>query len=119
MQQDGVLSARVLSRLNGHMAEPLVIQTLKDKRAEILGRIQACEAQIAAAKHVLAHVNATIRLFTEPERQRARYMGKRPLSTRRQAAFGSACRSVFHVHGSKSSNRLGSWRRMRRRISAR
>ncbi|MEO1723605.1 MAG: hypothetical protein AAFR84_14510 [Pseudomonadota bacterium] len=56
------------------MAEPLVIQTLKDKRAEILGRIQAYEAQIAAAKHDLAHVNATIRLFTEPEKQRARYM---------------------------------------------
>jgi hypothetical protein len=56
------------------MAEPLTIQTLKDKRAEILGRIQAYEAQIAAAKHALAHVNATIRLFMEPERQRTRYM---------------------------------------------
>ena len=67
-------SARLESRLNGGMAEPLVIQTLKDKRAEILGRIQAYEAQIAAAKHDLAHVNATIRLFTEPEKQRACYM---------------------------------------------
>ncbi|MEO0956892.1 MAG: hypothetical protein AAFY66_00195, partial [Pseudomonadota bacterium] len=56
------------------MAEPLVIQTLKDKRAEILWRIRAYEAQITAAKHDLAHVNATIRLFTEPEKQRARYM---------------------------------------------
>ena len=59
---------------NGRMAEPLVIQTLKDKRAEILGRIAAYEAQIAAARHDLAHVNATIQLFTEPEKQRARYM---------------------------------------------
>ena len=56
------------------MAEPLVIQTLKDKRAEILGRIAAYEAQIAAARHDLAHVNATIQLFMEPEKQRARYM---------------------------------------------
>jgi hypothetical protein len=56
------------------MGEPLVIQTLKDKRAEILGRISAYEAQIAQAKHDLAHVNATIQLFTEPEKQRARYM---------------------------------------------
>lgn len=56
------------------MGEPLVIQTLKDKRAEILGRISAYEAQIAQARHDLAHVNATIRLFTEPEKQRARYM---------------------------------------------
>ena len=56
------------------MGEPLVIQTLKDKRAEILGRISAYEAQIAQAKHDLAHVNATIRLFTEPEKQRARHM---------------------------------------------
>jgi hypothetical protein len=32
------------------------------------------EAQIAQAKHDLAHVNATIELFAAPERQRARYM---------------------------------------------
>ncbi|PZQ83062.1 MAG: hypothetical protein DI549_09250 [Ancylobacter novellus] len=56
------------------MAELLVIQTLTEKRAEILGRIRTYEAQIAQAKHDLAHVNATIELFTAPERQRARYM---------------------------------------------
>ena len=56
------------------MSGALVIQSLKDKRAEIHGRITACEAQIAQARHDLAHVNATIRLFTEPEHQRARYM---------------------------------------------
>ena len=56
------------------MSEPLVIQTLTQKRAEILGRIKAHEAQIAQAKHDLAHVNATIELFAAPERQRARYM---------------------------------------------
>lgn len=56
------------------MSEPLVIQTLTQKRAEILGRIKAYEAQIAQAKHDLAHVNATIELFVAPERQRARYM---------------------------------------------
>jgi hypothetical protein len=56
------------------MPDPLVVQTLSEKRAEILGRIAAYEAQIAQAKHDLAHVNATIRLFTEPEKQRARYL---------------------------------------------
>lgn len=56
------------------MPEPLIIQTLKDKHAEIHGRIAAYEAQIAQARHDLAHINATIRLFTDPEEQRARYM---------------------------------------------
>ena len=56
------------------MAEPLVIQSLKDKRGEIHGRIAAYQAQIAQAKHDLAHINASIRLFTDPEHQRARYM---------------------------------------------
>jgi hypothetical protein len=69
-----VCSARLAELFNGRMGELLVIQSLKEKRAEILGRVAAYEAQIAAAKHDLAHVNATIRLFTEPEKQRARYM---------------------------------------------
>ena len=56
------------------MAELLVIQSLKDKRAEILRRVAAYQAQIAQAKHDLAHINAAIRLFTDPEHQRARYM---------------------------------------------
>ena len=56
------------------VSDPLIIQTLQSKRAEILGRIKAYEAQIARAKHDLAHVNATIELFAAPERQRARYI---------------------------------------------
>ena len=48
------------------MSEPLVIQTLTQKRAEILGRIRAYEAQIAQAKHDLAHLNATMELFAAP-----------------------------------------------------
>jgi hypothetical protein len=56
------------------MADPLVVQSLRDMRAEILGRIAAYEEQIARAKHDLAHLNATMRLFTEPEKQRARYL---------------------------------------------
>lgn len=58
----------------GGMSEPLIVQTLKQKRAEILGQIKAYESQIAHAKHDLAHVNATIELFAAPERQRARYI---------------------------------------------
>lgn len=61
-------------RCNHGMNEPLIVQTLKQKRAEILGQIKAYEAQIAHAKHDLAHVNATIELFAAPERQRARYI---------------------------------------------
>ena len=56
------------------MADPLVIQSLNMMHAEILGRIAAYEVQIAQAKHDLAHVNATLRLFSEPEKQRARYL---------------------------------------------
>lgn len=56
------------------MSEPLVIKALKDKRAEIHGRISAYQAQIAQAKHDLAHLNASIQLFTEVENQRARYV---------------------------------------------
>ena len=56
------------------MPEPLIVQTLTEKRAEILGQIKAYEAQIAHAKHDLAHVNATIELFASPESRRARYV---------------------------------------------
>ncbi|WP_112323731.1 hypothetical protein [Oceanibium sediminis] len=42
--------------------------------AEFLGQIKAYEAQIAAGKQDLAHVNATVELFAAPERQRARYI---------------------------------------------
>ncbi|WP_120633663.1 hypothetical protein [Ruegeria sp. EL01] len=56
------------------MSKPLIVHTLTEKRAEILGQIKAYEAQIAHAKHDLAHVNATIELFAAPERQRARYI---------------------------------------------
>lgn len=51
-----------------------MIKALKDKRAEIHGRISAYQAQIAQAKHDLAHLNASIQLFTEVENQRARYV---------------------------------------------
>ncbi|HEX2526449.1 MAG TPA: hypothetical protein VHL31_09145 [Geminicoccus sp.] len=56
------------------MSEPLVIQSLKEKRAEIHGRIVAYQAQIAQAQHDLAHINAAIRLFTDPDHQRVRYL---------------------------------------------
>jgi hypothetical protein len=43
----------------------------------------------------------------------------RPLNTRRQAAFGAASRFAVHVQGSSSSRCLGSWLRMRPRMSLR
>ena len=72
--QLGGCSGTLDHRLIDGMADPLVVQSLRDMRAEILGRIAAYEAQIAQAKHDLAHLNATLRLFTEPEKQRARYL---------------------------------------------
>jgi hypothetical protein len=47
------------------MEEPLIIKALGDKRAKIHGQIATYEAQIAQAKHDLAHVNATIRMFPD------------------------------------------------------
>ncbi len=54
------------------MADPLVVQSPRELRAETLGRIAAHEAQIARARHDLAHLTAALRLFTEPDEQRAR-----------------------------------------------
>jgi transposase InsO family protein len=68
------LGIGVVIGFNEAMDEPLIIKALQDKRAEIHGRITAYEAQIAQAKHDLAHVNATLRLFTDVEKQRARYV---------------------------------------------
>lgn len=56
------------------MEEPLIIKALRDKRAEVHGQIAAYQAQIAQAKHDLAHVNATIRMFADVECQRTRYI---------------------------------------------
>ena len=56
------------------MDEDLIVKAMRDKRGEIHGPITAYEAQIEQAKHDLAHVNATLRLFTDVEKQRARYV---------------------------------------------
>ncbi len=56
------------------MADPLIIKALQGKRAEVHGRISAYQSQIAQAKHDLAHINAAIRLFTDEEGQRVRYL---------------------------------------------
>jgi hypothetical protein len=56
------------------MDDPLVIQTLKRKRAEISEVIAAYQGQIAQARHDLAHINASIRLFEGGEQNRAWYI---------------------------------------------
>lgn len=45
------------------MADPQVLTTLSAKREEIETYIARIEKQLTAARHDLAHVNATIRLF--------------------------------------------------------
>ena len=45
------------------MADPQILNTLRTKREEIETYIVRVEKQLAAARHDLAHVNATIRLF--------------------------------------------------------
>jgi len=56
------------------MVDPLVIQMLKQKRAEISGVIAAYQARIAQARHDLAHINAAIRLFEGGEQERSQYI---------------------------------------------
>jgi len=68
------------------MAEMLVVQTLSENRAEILGQIKTYEAQIALAKHDLAHVNATIELFSAPARRRACYIVSHGVFTKGEIA---------------------------------
>ena len=45
------------------MAEPQIVSTLRRKRDDMQAAIEAYEAKIEAAKHDLAAVNATLRLF--------------------------------------------------------
>lgn len=45
------------------MADPHILTTLSAKREEIERYVARIEKQLAAARHDLAHVNATIRLF--------------------------------------------------------
>jgi hypothetical protein len=45
------------------MAEPHILSTLRGKRDDIQAAIDSYEAKIEAAKHDLAAVNATLRLF--------------------------------------------------------
>lgn len=56
------------------MVDALIVQTLKQKRVEISGVIAAYQAQIAQARHGLAHVNAVIRLVEGREQERAQYI---------------------------------------------
>lgn len=56
------------------MDKPLAIQMLKQMRSEISGVIAAYQARIAQARHDLAHVNASIRLFESGERERGQYI---------------------------------------------
>jgi len=86
------------------MADPLVIQSLKTMRAEILGRIAAYEAQIAQAKHDLAHVNATLRLFTEPEKQRARYLVSHGFF--RKGEIAGLCVGQLEIDGALTTREL-------------
>lgn len=116
MHQFGGCSVALVGRFNACMAEPLVIQTLKEKRAEILGRVAAYEAQIAAAKHDLAHINATIRLFTEPEKQRARYMVSHGFFKKGEIA--DICARHLEVDGEMTTRELAERVMVERKLDA-
>lgn len=98
------------------MAELLVIQSLKEKRAEVQGRIAAYQAQIAQAQHDLAHVNATIRLFTDPEHQRARYMVSHGFF--RKGEIADICMRHLGVDGEMSTRELAERVMVERRLDA-
>ena len=57
MHQFGYLVEEGVPAVRWGMSEALVVQSLKNKRSEIHGRIAAHEAQIVQAKCDLAHVN--------------------------------------------------------------
>ena len=116
MHHIGGCSAALTVRFHAGMAEPLVIQTLKEKRAEILGRVAAYEAQIASAKHDLAHVNATIRLFTEPEKQRARYMVSHGFF--RKGEIADICVRHLEVDGEMTTRELAERVMVERKLDA-
>ncbi|WP_187428409.1 hypothetical protein ROLI_043190 [Roseobacter fucihabitans] len=72
----------------------LATQTLERKQAEIIGAIKKHEAQIAQAKHDLAHINATLKIIGEPQGFSAkgeiagicqRHLVEGPLNTRELA----------------------------------
>lgn len=86
------------------MAEPLIVQSLKDKSGEIHGRIAAYQAEIAQAKHDLAHINASIRLFTDPEHQRARYMVSHGFFKKGEIA--DLCLRHLEIHGEMTTREL-------------
>jgi hypothetical protein len=98
------------------MMEPLVIQSLKDKRAEIHGRIAAYQAQIAQAKHDLAHINAAIRMFTDPEHQRARYMVSHGFF--RKGEIGDICVRHLEVDGELTTRELSERVMVERKLDA-
>lgn len=56
------------------MSDPLIIQTLRQKRAEISGVIAAYQAKITQARHDLAHIDAVMRLVEGGEQERAQYI---------------------------------------------
>lgn len=86
------------------MSEPHVIQTLAIKRAEILEQIKAYEAQVADAKHDLAHPSATMELFAAPERKRARYLGSRGFFKKGEIA--GICARQLAVDGEMTTREL-------------
>ena len=98
------------------MAESLIIQSLKDKRAEIHGRITAYQAQIAQAKHDLAHINASIRLFTDPDYQRARYMVSHGFFKKGEIA--DICVRHLEVDGELTTRELAERVMIERRLDA-
>ncbi|GAB6998598.1 hypothetical protein [Bradyrhizobium sp.] len=53
------------------MADQLIIQMFKQKRAEISGMIAAYQAKIEQAQHELAYINAVLRLVEGGEQERA------------------------------------------------
>ncbi len=98
------------------MSEALVIQSLKEKRGKIHGRIAAYEAQITQARHNLAHVNATIRLFADPEHQRARYMVSHGFFKKGEIA--DICVRHLGVDGEMTTREIAEWVMVERKLDA-
>ena len=88
------------------MAEPHILTTLRAKRDDIQAAIEAYEAKIEAAKHDLAAVNATLRLFelNGETRQFPAYMDLGRLWKRGE--ISAVCREALEREGTLDTREL-------------
>ena len=74
-QASSTFSPKPINRSVQH--DGLVISGLKRKQREIVGAIRTYEAQIAQAKHDLAHINAALKIVEGTDANKRTYIAGR------------------------------------------